>query len=59
LCERCKKITEVEDDLLEEIGDKIYGNYGFKIKDHRVKFYGLCKECDNKDNKDNNDGFAT
>jgi len=59
LCERCKKITEVEDDLLEEIEDKIYGNYGFKIKDHRVKFYGLCKECDNKDNKDNNDGFDT
>jgi Fur family ferric uptake transcriptional regulator len=45
LCENCGKITEVEDDLLDEIEDKIYAKYGFTIKDHKVKFYGTCKEC--------------
>jgi Fur family ferric uptake transcriptional regulator len=48
LCGRCGKITEVEDDLLEEIEDKIYKKYGFAIKDHRVKFYGVCSECSEK-----------
>jgi len=45
LCEKCGKITEVEDDLLDEIEDKIYAKYGFAIKDHKVKFFGICKAC--------------
>ena len=45
LCERCGKITEVKEDLLDEIEEKIYANYGFTIKDHKVKFFGLCREC--------------
>lgn len=45
LCESCGKIIEVEDDLLEEIEGKIYKNYGFTIKDHKVKFYGVCSDC--------------
>ncbi|NLN65315.1 MAG: transcriptional repressor [Clostridiaceae bacterium] len=48
LCERCGKVTEVKDDLLDEIEAKIYKNYGFTIKDHRVKFYGICAECQRK-----------
>lgn len=45
LCEKCGSITEVKDDLLDEIEKKIYKNYGFTIKDHRVKFYGICSKC--------------
>lgn len=49
LCERCGKITEVKDDLLDEIEKKIYMNYGFTIKDHKVKFYGICSICKKKE----------
>lgn len=45
ICERCGKITEVEDDLLDDIEDKIKNKYGFIVKDHKVKFYGLCSKC--------------
>lgn len=45
ICECCGEITEVKDDLLDEIEKKIYDNYGFTIKDHRVKFYGICSKC--------------
>ncbi len=45
LCEKCGMITEVKDDLLDEIEAKIYKNYGFTIKDHKVKFYGICSDC--------------
>ncbi|NLO40117.1 MAG: transcriptional repressor [Ruminiclostridium sp.] len=45
LCESCGKVTEVEDDLLDEIEDKVFSKYGFTIKDHKVKFYGVCKDC--------------
>lgn len=48
ICERCGKITEVKDDLLDEIENKIYYSYGFTIRDHRVKFYGVCSECNRK-----------
>lgn len=48
LCEKCGNITEVKDDLLDGIEEKIYINYGFTIKDHKVKFYGLCSDCREK-----------
>lgn len=48
LCEQCGKVTEVKDDLLDEIEKKIYQNYGFRIKDHKVKFYGICSDCESK-----------
>lgn len=44
-CKRCKKIIEVEDDLLEELEHNIAEKSGFKILDHQVKFFGYCKEC--------------
>lgn len=50
LCEKCGKVTEVKDDLLDEIEDRIYESYGFTIKDHKVKFFGICRECSAEDN---------
>ena len=45
ICKKCSRIIEVEEDLLEEIESSIEKMYGFKVLDHDVKFYGLCKNC--------------
>ena len=45
ICMTCGNIYEVEDDLLDEIEEKIYQSKHFKIVNHRVKFYGYCETC--------------
>lgn len=45
VCNNCGKVFEVEDDLLEDLEHEIETKYGFKIVDHTVKFFGLCKQC--------------
>lgn len=48
ICNSCKKVIEVEDDLLEDLEEEIKNKYSFAIVDHSVKFYGYCKECQSK-----------
>lgn len=48
ICNNCGKIIEVEEDLLENLEHGIEEKYEFEIKDHSLKFYGLCKECTKK-----------
>ncbi|CAH2213140.1 Fur family transcriptional regulator [Tepidibacter aestuarii] len=45
ICKKCNKIMEVEEDLLETLEEQIEKNYGFKIFDHDVKFFGMCNSC--------------
>lgn len=45
VCNKCKKVFEVQDDLLEELENRIEKTYKFKILDHSVKFFGICSEC--------------
>jgi len=45
ICNACHKVSEVQDDLLEELEISIEKQYRFKILDHSVKFYGICDEC--------------
>ncbi|WFD08804.1 Fur family transcriptional regulator [Tepidibacter hydrothermalis] len=45
ICKKCNKIIEVEEDLLETLEEQIEKNYGFKIFDHDVKFFGMCNSC--------------
>lgn len=54
ICNICNAVIEVEDDLLEQLEEKIKKQYKFKILDHSVKFYGICEECQKKmnDHKD-------
>lgn len=47
ICKNCGKIIEVREDLLENIEKIVENTYEFKIYDHDLKFYGLCKECKN------------
>ncbi len=45
ICENCGKILEVKYDLLDSVEKKIEKEYQFSIHNHKLKFYGLCKNC--------------
>lgn len=45
ICEKCNKVYEVENDLLSEIEAHIEEKYNFKVTNHNVMFYGICKNC--------------
>ncbi len=49
ICTKCNKVIEVEEDLLEDLEQAIFEKAGFKIMDHQVKFFGVCKECREKE----------
>ncbi len=44
-CRGCSKVIEVEEDLLDDLEDKIEKKYKFKILDHNLTFIGFCDEC--------------
>ncbi len=45
ICVKCNKIIEFKVDLLDELEKKIEGELQFKIKDHKLKFFGTCADC--------------
>jgi Fur family ferric uptake transcriptional regulator len=45
ICSKCGSVTEVEEDLLDSLEEQILKKNEFLVTDHRVKFYGLCKQC--------------
>lgn len=45
ICLKCGEVSEVEEDLLDSLEDKINKNFGFKVINHKVKFFGHCKKC--------------
>lgn len=55
ICSACGKVEEVDGDLLDEVEKKIEEEYKFRIKDHSLKFYGLCKDCTEELNKEKNE----
>lgn len=48
VCRKCGRVISFQDDLLEELEDKIVKTTGFQVMDHEVKLYGYCKECGGK-----------
>jgi Fur family ferric uptake transcriptional regulator len=54
ICIRCHKvidyeeISENEKELLKEAEESLEKKYGFKITDHMIQFYGICKDCQEK-----------
>ncbi len=45
ICQRCGKVEDFEDDLLDVLEVSVLNQYGFVVQDHRVKLYGLCRDC--------------
>ena len=48
ICMNCKKVIEFEEDLLDDLEEKIAKKSDFEIINHEVKFFGYCSECKNK-----------
>ena len=47
ICTECGSITEVAEDLLEELENRVNKLYNFTIKDHQLKIFGICEKCKN------------
>lgn len=45
ICLNCGEVSEVEGDLLDSLEETIDKNHGFKVINHKVKFYGHCAKC--------------
>lgn len=48
ICLSCGRIFSFAGDLLEPLEEYIWNTSGFQVVDHKVKFYGYCKECQKK-----------
>ncbi len=45
ICTACGKVEEFGEDLLEALEEQVARQSGFRVTDHQVKFYGLCRAC--------------
>ncbi len=45
VCHSCGSVEEFYDEVIEQQQEKIAKKYGFKITDHSMYLYGLCKNC--------------
>ena len=45
VCNKCGQVQEFYDEVIEEQQEKIARKYEFKITDHSLYLYGLCKAC--------------
>ena len=45
ICEKCGLVLEVEEDLMGSIESSFLEAYGFIVKDHKAKFFGVCDAC--------------
>lgn len=48
VCERCKKIVDLETSATADLVETIETESGFAITKHRLDFFGLCRECRNR-----------
>ena len=48
ICTKCGDITEFVDEQIELRQHKIADELGFKMQDHSMQIYGICKKCQDK-----------
>jgi len=48
ICTECGTITEFVDEEIEKRQHDITDELGFKMSDHSMQIYGICKNCQNK-----------
>jgi Fur family peroxide stress response transcriptional regulator len=48
VCTRCKKIMDPEISSVEELSEEMKKKTGYTISFHRLDFFGLCPECQEK-----------
>ncbi|MCH9814367.1 MAG: transcriptional repressor [Epsilonproteobacteria bacterium] len=47
ICEKCGAIVEFEDEQIEKLQNKIAKMHDFKLTNHLMQLYGICKQCQN------------
>jgi Fur family ferric uptake transcriptional regulator len=45
ICRECGEIVEFENQEIEELQEKIAKIHDFKLTDHLMQLYGICKAC--------------
>ena len=45
VCRKCGAIIDFDEDMLDSVEKTIEEKKGFKIEDHRVVFFGICRDC--------------
>lgn len=45
ICEKCKRVFDIEADIAPEITEKTQYKTGFIINNHDIVFKGICKDC--------------
>jgi Fur family transcriptional regulator, peroxide stress response regulator len=48
ICTKCKKIIDPDLSSLKDLTKEVAEETGFQILTHRVDFFGICRECQNK-----------
>ncbi|WP_459128808.1 Fur family transcriptional regulator [Guggenheimella bovis] len=55
ICTSCQRVIEFHEDFLDELEYQISETFHFHVKDHEVRFYGLCDECYKKIHGENHE----
>jgi Fur family ferric uptake transcriptional regulator len=45
VCEKCGNVIDMKDNLIENLENQVYLQYGFKVTNHQIQIFGLCKKC--------------
>jgi len=48
ICERCEKVTEINNSKLYKYLTNFEDNSGMKYSKYNLEFFGMCKKCKNK-----------
>jgi Fur family peroxide stress response transcriptional regulator len=48
VCTHCKKIIDPDLSLLQDLTQELVQETGFRILNHRMDFFGICPECQDK-----------
>ena len=49
VCQTCGSVEEFYDEVIESQQEMIAEKYGFRITDHSMYLYGVCKDCQAKE----------
>lgn len=48
ICTRCRRILDPDLSMLSDMTEEVVRATGFRIQNHRLDFFGLCPDCQDK-----------
>jgi Fur family peroxide stress response transcriptional regulator len=49
ICTQCKRITDLQVAALNELPHEVARNTGYQLVSHRLDFFGICPQCQEKE----------